>query len=313
MRNNKSKQAGSIKDAVAKQYFGQREVFADLFSAFLFRQPGRLDPSRLIPLPTEYNVVVKTADGGYCSRKRERDLAFQAFTDGDRGYAVVCAELQSTLDNTMPLRVMEYDCLGYMEQLRRRLSGVAGKVLPISTIVVNIGREPWRGPRSLHEMFVEMNDFVRRHVPDYRIGVYDPYKVNRKILDMHYTDLRNASYLFRYSNNGDMLSRIYKDDSMSYLTRYGVDFVNVCLDMDLEIPEEGRRLEMCKAVDDLKAMGRKEGREEGRKEGREEVREDVVARALSKGMRHSEIQELTGLSQWRISRIARKVRLGAKV
>ena len=85
--------------------------------------------------------------------------------------------------------------------------------------------------------------------------------------------------------------------------------MNVCLDMDLEIPEEGRRLEMCKAVDDLKAMGRKEGR----KEGREEVREDVVARALSKGMRHSEIQELTGLSQWRISRIARKIRLGAKV
>ena len=214
MKNSKIKQEGSIKDAVAKQYFGQREVFADLCNAFLFRQPGRLEPEKLIPLPTEYNVVMNTASGRCYSRRRVRDLAFQAFTDGDRGYAVLCAELQSTLDRIMPVRAMEYDCLCYIEQLRNHLSGVAGKVLPISTIVVNIGREPWRGPRSLHEMFTVRDDFVRRHVPDYKIDVYDPYRVNRKILDMLYTDLRNTSYLFRYSNNGDMLSRIYRDDSM---------------------------------------------------------------------------------------------------
>ena len=308
-----------VKDTAAKRYFGQKEVFADLCNAFLFQERGRLKPSMLKPMPTEYNELLPAIDGRHGSRKRTRDLSFQAYTDGDAGYALICAEFQSAADNTMPVRVMEYDSLGYACQLRQGTGGSAGKVLPISTIVVNLGRESWKGPTSLHGMFPEVNDFVKANVPDYPIRIYDPRTEDTKILDLLYTDLKIVSYLFRFSDRGDLLAQMYGDDGTSSLCRDGVDLVNVCLDMNLKEPEEGRRLEMCKAVEDLKAMGRKEGRKEGiargiargRKEGISEGIAKVAANALRNRMSLVDVQAITGLSEARILQIAQKIKQGA--
>ena len=312
MAGRKTIREGSFaKDAAAKRYFGRKEVFADLCSAFLFRQRGRLKPSMLRPMPTEYSELMSGMAGTYGSLKRERDLAFQAYTDGDRGYALVCAEFQSTPDSSMPVRVMEYDSLGYACQLRQGTGGSPGKVLPISTIVVNIGREAWKGPASLHGMFPEVDDFVRANVPDYPIRVYDPRTEDTKILDALYTDLKTVSYLFRFSDRGDLLAQMYGGDRSSSLGRDGVDLVNVCLDMNLNEPEEGRRLEMCKAVEDLKAMGRAEGRMEGIRKGIKQGIEIVAAKALRNKMTPSDVHEITGLEVARILEIAKEIGLGA--
>ena len=314
MTNSNFKQEGySLKDNAAKRYFGQKEVFADLCNAFLFRQQGRLNASMLRPMPTEYNELILNADGKYGGYKRERDLAFQAFTDGERGYALLCAEFQSTPDHTMPVRTMGYDSLGYAYQLKNRTCDMAGKVLPISTMVVNIGSEPWSGPSSLYDMFPEVDDFVRANVPNYPLKVFDPHTVDIKTLDLLYTDLKTVSYLFRFSDSGDLLWQKYKDDRTAYLGRYGVDMVNICLGMEFMEPEEGRRLEMCKAVEDLKAMGRKEGHAAGRKEGhaagRKEGIEEVAANALRMRMKPDDVQKMTGLSESRIIQIAQTIRL----
>ena len=291
------------KDTAAKRYFGQKEVFADLCNAFLFQRRDRLKPSMLKPMPTEYNELLSGMVGTYGSFKRERDLAFQAYTDGNVGYALICAEFQSTADSTMPVRVMEYDSLGYACQLRQCTGGSAGKVLPISTIVVNLGRESWKGPTSLHEMFPEIDDFVKANVPDYPIRVFDPRTEDTKLLDSLYTDLKTVSYLFRFSDRGDLLAQMYGDDKTSSLGSEGVDLVNVCLDMNLEEPEEGRRLEMCKAVEDLKEMGRAEGIKQGI--------EKVAAKALRNKMTPSTVHEITGLELSRILEIAKEIGLSA--
>ena len=301
MADSKTNQSDySLKDTVAKRYFGQKEVFADLCNAFLFHQQGRLEPSRLTPMSTEYNELMIGAGGEYGSRKRERDLAFQAFSDGDRGYALICAEFQSTTDSTMPVRVMEYDSLGYAYQLKNRICCVAGKVYQISTIVVNIGRNKWRGPTSLYDMFSEVDAFVRANVPDYPIKVFDPHTEDTKILDALYTDLKTVSYLFRFSERGDFLAKMFEHDRTSYLGHYGVDLVNVCLDMQLRKPEQGRRYEMCKAVEDLKAMGRVEGIEK------------VAANALRMKIKPSDVQVMTGLSKSRVLQIAEEINLDGK-
>ncbi|MBQ7177566.1 MAG: hypothetical protein IJS08_09140 [Victivallales bacterium] len=88
----------------------------------------------------------------------------------------------------MPVRVMEYDSLGYAYQLKSRLCGVAGKVLPISTMVVNIGAQEWRGAKSLHEMFPTTDDFVEANVPNYPLKVFDPRTEDVKILASLCTD-----------------------------------------------------------------------------------------------------------------------------
>ena len=71
---------------------------------------------------------------------------------------------------------------------------------------------------------------------------------------------------------------------------------------------------MCKAVEDLKAMGRTEGIAMGRKEGfdkgRKEGIEMVAANALKNGIPPNKVQSITGLSESRISQLAREARQG---
>ena len=308
MKNSNHKRKGSVKDSAAKQYFRKKEVFADLCSAYLFQQPGRVSPSSLVEIPTEYNELLDKAGGGYSPLMLERDLAFQAYTDGDRGYALLCAEFQSTQDITMPVRVMKYDSLSYAYQLRERLCEQAGRLMPVSTIVVNLGREAWRGPTSLYQMFPQVDGFVSRFVPDYAINLFDPYALDEKTREMLCTDFRNVVNLFRSSRNKDMLLEMYPKGGTAYLSREGVNLVNVCLDLELEEPEEGGQLEMCKAVQDLKASERRAGRREGRREGIEEV----ATNAIRRGMQHSEVSAITGLSLARISQLASEIGLGCK-
>ena len=310
MRDSDHKRKGSVKDSAAKAYFRKKEVFADFCSAYLYQQPGRIKPSSLVEIPTEYNELFGKTGGGYSQLMLERDLAFQAYTDGDRAYALLCAEFQSTQDVTMPVRVMKYDSLSYAYQLKERLNEQAGKLLPVSTIVVNLGRERWKGPTSLHQMFPQVDDFVRKYVPDYSINVFDPYEVDEKIKEMLCTDFRNVVNLFRSSGSKDMLLEMYPKGGTEYLSHEGVMLVNVCLDMELEEPEEGGQLEMCKAVQDLKESGRREGRKEGLKEGMEKGIEKVAANAIRQGMKHSDVASITGLSQMRIAQLASEMGLG---
>ena len=101
-----------------------------------------------------------------------------------------------------------------------------------------------------------------------------------------------------------MLLEMYPKGGTAYLSREGVNLVNVCLDLELEEPEEGGQLEMCKAVQDLKASERREGRKEGI--------EEVATNAIRRGMNHSEVSAITGLSLARISQLASEIGLGCK-
>ena len=55
---------------------------------------------------------------------------------------------------------------------------------------------------------------------------------------------------------------------------------------------------MCKAVEDLKEMGRTEGIEK------------VAAHILKNGMPHNVVEKITGLPPLRIQQIAQEIRLG---
>lgn len=246
MKDSYHYRIGCVKDSAAKEYFGKREVFADLCSAHLFGQPGKISPSSLVEIPTEYNKLLGKMPGGYRALRLERDLAFLVYTDGERAYALVCAEFQSTQDATMPVRVMKYDSLSYAYQLKAHICEQAGKILPVSTIVVNLGRERWKGPTSLYQMFPQVDDFVRSFVPDYSINMFDPYDLDEKIRMMLCTDCRDVVNLFQSSGSEDMLLDFYPKGGTAYLSREGVRLVNACLNMELEEPEEGGQLEMCR-------------------------------------------------------------------
>ena len=85
-------------------------------------------------------------------------------------FLLIGIENQTNVHFAMPVRNMLYDALSYAEQVLKKgklhreqkdkmsegelLSGFCkeDKLLPVMTLVVNFGQEPWTAPRSLREM-----------------------------------------------------------------------------------------------------------------------------------------------------------------
>ena len=61
---------------------------------------------------------------------------------------------------------------------------------------------------------------------------------------------------------------------MHCLDLSAANVINTVAGIGLEIKQDRGKVDMCKAIEDLKAESRAEGREEGRVEGREEGREE---------------------------------------
>ena len=66
---------------------------------------------------------------------------------------------------------------------------------------------------------------------------------------------------------------------------------------------------MCKAVEDIMEMGRKEGREEGREEGRTKKAFEAAINALRLKIKQSDVCAITGLSQSQVAQLASEMGL----
>jgi len=141
-------------------YMDDRERFADFFNGVLFRGKQVLR-GEMLESDSERYVI---------HGNRFRDLK-KRLKNGD-WLAVAAVENQDSIDYTMPLRMMEYDCLEYMKQLRalkrkikKSLEGDGKKVSDweirfseedklhsVHSICLYHGSDEWKGPESLKDM-----------------------------------------------------------------------------------------------------------------------------------------------------------------
>ena len=94
----------SEKDRVSKWFFRDNERYADLLNGLIYDGNQIIKADDLEEVNVELNERIKTQ----ISEERRRDLLKQCKKNGVV-YALYGAEMQSTVDETMPLRVMNYD------------------------------------------------------------------------------------------------------------------------------------------------------------------------------------------------------------
>ena len=92
-----------------------------------------------------------------------------------------------------------------------------------------------------------------------------------------HTPLGQVLEYIRVSRDKEKLEQLLqKDPRYSRMERDSANLINIVTNSNLTYPEKGDEINMCKAIEDMraeaKAKGRAEGREEGRAEGREEGR-----------------------------------------
>ena len=274
----------------------------------------------------------RKTDGSNSAQKHRDLLKFAAMMqDSHANYVILGVENQMEVHYAMPVRNMVYDALQYDKQVamiaaanrrnKRFFSGTmrnngeflsgflrTDKILPVITLTLYFGTEPWDGPLSLREMYDINDSKLLDFVPDYRVQLIQPMTLSEDDFEKFHTSLREVLQTIKYSVDAQKLTEnITQNERMHRLDLSAANVINTVAGIGLEIKQDRGKVDMCKAIEDLKAESRAEGREEGHTKGRAETIEQTVAMLrnmkIPKETILSELQRTFSLSEEEADRI----------
>ena len=263
----------------------------------------------------------RKTDGSHSAQKHRDLLKFAAMMqDSYANYVILGVENQMEVHYAMPVRNMVDDALQYDKQVamiaadnRRNkrfssgtmrnngefLSGFlrTDKILPVITLTLYFGTEPWDGPLSLREMYSINDSKLLDFVPDYRVQLIQPMTLSEDDFEKFHTSLREVLQTIKYSVDAQKLTEyITQNERMHRLDLSAANVINTVAGIGLEIRQDRGKVDMCKAIEDLKAESREEGRAEGREEGHTKGREETIEQTVAM-LRNMKIPKETILSE----------------
>lgn len=273
------------KDVSLKTFWRDNEHFADLFNATVFNGKQVLKPNKLTEMDTDVSATIQSKSYNE-SITRNRDVV-KKMSDGVE-FNILGLEIQDKTHYAMPLRTMTYDALGYIKEYNdikkhhklnkdsfssheEFLSGInkSDHFHPIITLVLYYGESLWDGPTCLSDMMVSMPDNIKAYFSDYKLNLV-------QILDSDkYTfyneDVRDVFNIARSIYNKDIDS-IFSEYKTRNVDNEVIKLISVLTAtpqiMNLCKPnEQGGKVNMCKAMEELKAEWQNESRNEGINKG----------------------------------------------
>ena len=231
------------------------------------------------------------------------------------GDQIICAiiglETQSDIHQAMVVRSFIYDAYTYDVQLsqirkqhkeRKDLKGteyIAGfgkndQLIPVITICVYYGDEPWDAPTALHQLmnfenFPEADrDIIQQLVNDYHLIVLDIQHMEQEVLDRMQTDLRHLFHMIRYAGDKDAM-RAYLEENHEEVSDMDEDIYHAVAtmtnakDLDdvlLQCRTKEGGIDMCKAFEEIIAEGIAEGIEKRIEKGMAEERQSSIQKLI---------------------------------
>ena len=268
------------KDVSLKTFWRDNEHFADLFNATVFNGRQVLKPNKLTEMDTDVSATIQSKSYNE-SITRNRDVV-KKMSDGVE-FNILGLEIQDKTHYAMPLRTMTYDALGYIKEYNdikkhhklnkdsfssheEFLSGInkSDRFHPIITLVLYYGESLWDGPTCLSDMMVSMPDNIKAYFSDYKLNLV-------QILDSDkYTfyndDVRDVFNIARSIYNKDIDS-IFSEYKTRNVDNEVIKLISVLTAtpqiMNLCKPnEQGGKVNMCKAMEELKAEWQGESKKE---------------------------------------------------
>ena len=270
------------KDVSLKTFWRDNEHFADLFNATVFNGKQVLKPNKLTEMDTDVSATIQSKSYNE-SITRNRDVV-KKMSDGVE-FNILGLEIQDKTHYAMPLRTMtyrseerrvgkEYNDIKKHHKLNKDsfssheefLSGInkSDRFHPIITLVLYYGESLWDGPTCLSDMMVSMPDNIKAYFSDYKLNLV-------QILDSDkYTfyneDVRDVFNIARSIYNKDIDS-IFSEYKTRNVDNEVIKLISVLTAtpqiMNLCKPnEQGGKVNMCKAMEELKAEWQGESKKE---------------------------------------------------
>ena len=284
-------------DPIYKRLFAFPEMVADLLRSLLPAEDLDFDASSLQKMPAEY-----VSDD---FRQRRGDAVWRLRTRGRDLHVLVLLEFQSTTNERMALRVLEYTAMLYRELAREGGLGPDGLLPPVLPIVLYNGATPWRSPTQVRDLVAATGPALAEFQPRQRHVVLDERRAAAD--DPRLGDLMRGLVLFEQSRSvadlgraaefvESLLRRLACDGSE--LEAAFADWLNVlALRMDgipAAVAEASRgkktlkevRMTLADRVAEWPKPYIQQGREEGREEGISLGREEGISLGREEGITH---------------------------
>ena len=280
----------SNKDTLAKKFMENANVFADAFNFLIYNGEKVIKPEELTALDTTEITMPYGTDSADAPVQKFRDV-FKSWVvkrDENATYLLLGVENQSEIHYAMPVRNMVYDALQYSAQVDEaaksyrkcdeKLKMTSGeylsgfrrndKLVPVITLVVYFGANEWDAPMSLYDMFSNKNEKILKFVADYKINLISPNALTREDADKLSSDLREVMLFVKYSKDKKQLSELLESDKrFKAIERTTADVINAFTNSKLKFNPNEEVVDMCKAIEDMRAEERNEGLEQGLEQG----------------------------------------------
>lgn len=300
-------------DTTEKVRLQNNNLFSDMVNGILFHGNCLIDPIHLHNYDSHESTYIHLF-----GIDRTRDM-IKKYEDG---YIILIGiENQSKIDETMPIRILGYDFINYMNQQKvfyrdyklitkynrkypedkKKLPKL--ELYPVMSIVINYGERRWNKSTTLKGMMKKIPKVFKGYINDWEIKVID-------IVDVDYKN-------FRHKDNQDLvlgIQRLYESNGevevleeidMSYETAIELFSITNSRDM-LEIVKRMKKEEfdMCTAMEIFKkkteGIGFEKGKNAGIEKGRNEREIELVMNMYNHGMNVGDIAKYTNISQGEI-------------
>lgn len=268
----------SEKDMAEKKLEDFPEVFTDILNILLFRDSEiKLDQNKIIDGPTESVYKAEEKD------KEQRRDTFKYYDIGNGVLFCVAAygiENQSTIDNVMPVRIMNYDSAAYKKQIAdlencsKQSNYRKKQIYPVITVVLNFSDKEWKTSKSLFEM-MDLPEALAQYVQDYRINVFDVAFLPDEIINQFTSDFKAVARFFK-----DKRLKLSADDTIEikhpaeiadlFSVFTGDDGYRDAVPNIIKKREKGEVITVCNYTEEIRNEGRNKGIAEGVAAGRAE-------------------------------------------
>lgn len=272
-------------------YFQDDARYADLINGFIFDGEQVISETDIQEIDSRVNGIIKKVRGwrGKFQFEKYRDIVRRVACGMD--VMIIGLEHQDKIHYAMPIRVMLMDAVGYYEQLlkiqklhkkKRDIKGaefVSGfaksdKVMPMITIVVYYGEDPWDGPRNLSDLIAceRFPEKIKEVINSYPIHILEVRTYPD--VDKFRTDLREVFEFIQKSTDETSMRQYFseREDQIVNLDDDACEMM-IAVTGSEELEEirercgkkEGR-VNMCKGLKEWKQTLLGEGRAGGRTE-----------------------------------------------
>ena len=278
-------------DSTCKKLLRDKGCFADLCNYAFFQGRQVIQPEELVSRENDLSTLIGKVDKP-TEIKRYRDVVRKASIHGE--YVIIGVEHQSTFDEKMIFRILNYDATIYINQVESKQ-----EVYPVGSFVFYTGDKEWKSPETLKETLKNIPPEMEPYINDWRFPVVELKTMDaRKLTNQRLKEVVEISQSM-FAGNYDELSENRKIETENFMM--AATFTRTKIKRE-DLPE-GDEINMCEAMDRLFQRFENQGIEKGKREEKQntlkeqlKVKLGTLSRPLEKQLTNTSLEKLNELT-----------------